>query len=213
MNTTAWIRIENASKKIKGKHVLSNINVMFEKGKIYGIVGDNGSGKTMMLRAIAKLLHLSSGMVIYEEENTTMGLIIENPGFLLDYSGLENLVFLARIRNKIDEDSVKHYMKAVGLDPDDDRRVKSYSLGMKQKLAIAQAIMENPDMLVLDEPFRGLDSKSMNQIKELLLSYNQCGGTIFLSSHDYKTISRIADKIYKMDNGVISELIPDKGED
>ena len=209
MNTTAWIRIENANKKIKGKHVLSNINVMFEKGKIYGIIGDNGSGKTMMLRAIAKLLHLSSGRGIYAEENITLGLIIENPGFLLDYSGLENLMFLARIRNKIDKDCVKHNMRAVGLDPDDDRKVKSYSLGMKQKLAIAQAIMENPDMLVLDEPFRGLDSKSMSQIKELLISYNQRGGTIFLSSHDYETICKIADKIYKMDNGVISELILD----
>lgn len=210
MNTTAWISIENANKIIKGKKVLSNINVIFEKGKIYGIVGDNGSGKTMMLRAIAKLLHLSSGTVVYAEKNATMGLIIENPGFLLDFSGFENLEFLARIRNQIDADCINLIMKDVGLDPDDDRKVKSYSLGMKQKLAIAQAIMENPDMLVLDEPFRGLDSKSMKQIEELLLKYNRCGGTIFLSSHDYEAISRIADKIYRMENGVISEFMPDR---
>ena len=152
MNTKAWISIENANKKIKGKDVLTNINITFQKGKIYGIIGDNGSGKTMMLRAIAQLLHLSSGTVVYSEKNTSIGLIIENPGFLLDYSGLENLTFLARIRNMIDEDRIRQIMKAVGLDPDDGQKVKSYSLGMKQKLAIAQAIMEEPDMLVLDEP-------------------------------------------------------------
>lgn len=210
MNTKAWISIENANKKIKGKNVLSNINLTFEKGKIYGIIGDNGSGKTMLLRAIAKLLHLSSGSVVYSEKNTTIGLIIENPGFLLDFSGLENLEFLAQIRNLIDENYIRKVMKDVGLDPDDARKVKNYSLGMKQKLAIAQAVMEEPDMLVLDEPFRGLDSKSMKQIEELLLLYNKRGGTIFLSSHDYETIGRIADNIYRMDNGAISEVSTDR---
>lgn len=210
MNTKAWISIENANKKIKGKDVLTNINITFQKGKIYGIIGDNGSGKTMMLRAIAQLLHLSSGTVVYSEKNTSIGLIIENPGFLLDYSGLENLTFLARIRNMIGEDRIRQIMKAVGLDPDDGQKVKSYSLGMKQKLAIAQAIMEEPDMLVLDEPFRGLDSKSMKQIIELLYLYNKRGGSIFISSHDYEMIDTIADKIYRMNNGSISEVLHDR---
>ena len=164
----------------------------------------------MMLRAIAQLLHLSSGTVVYSEKNTSIGLIIENPGFLLDYSGLENLTFLARIRNMIDEDRIRQIMKAVGLDPDDGQKVKSYSLGMKQKLAIAQAIMEEPDMLVLDEPFRGLDSKSMKQIIELLYLYNKRGGSIFISSHDYEMIDTIADKIYRMNNGSISEVLHDR---
>ena len=210
MNTKKWISIENANKRIKGKNVLSNVNITFEKGKIYGIIGDNGSGKTMILRAIAKLLHLSGGKVVYSEEDTTVGLIIENPGFLLDFSGLENLEFLAQIRKKIDGARVRQVLKDVGLDPDDKRKVKCYSLGMKQKLAIAQAVMEEPDMLVLDEPFRGLDSNSIKQIEELLLSYNKCGGTIFLSSHDYETIDRIADNIYRMDNGAISEVSTDR---
>lgn len=206
MDIQKWISMENVNKKIKGKYVLTNINVAFEKGKIYGIIGENGSGKTMILRAIARLLHLSSGSVVYSNKDTTLGLIIENPGFLLDFSGLENLEFLARIRNVIGKDRIKQAMKDVGLDPDDERKVKSYSLGMKQKLAIAQALMEDPDMLVLDEPFRGLDSKSTKKIEELLINYNRRGGTIFLSSHDFATISRLADRIFKMDKGTISEV-------
>ena len=114
------------------------------------------------------------------------------------------------IRNMIDEDRIRQIMKAVGLDPDDGQKVKSYSLGMKKKLAIAQAIMEEPDMLVLDEPFRGLDSKSMKQIIELLYLYNKRGGSIFISSHDYEMIDTIADKIYRMNNGSISEVLHDR---
>lgn len=205
-NNNEWIRINHASKIIRGTYVLSNINVSFEKCKIYGIVGDNGSGKTMLLRAISGLMHVSSGAVIYQKANPTMGIIIENPGFLLDYSGLDNLIFLARIQNVISIDKIKKTMVSVGLDPDDKRKVRAYSLGMKQKLAIAQAIMEEPDMLILDEPFRGLDAKSLDKIRELLINYNKRGGTIFLTSHNFEDIDMLCDCVYKMADGTLIQL-------
>lgn len=198
-----WIGIEHASKTIKGKQVLSNIDAAFEKRKIYGIVGDNGSGKTMLLRAISGLLHLSSGRVIYQKANLTMGVILENPGFLLSYSGLDNLIFLARIRNVITIDQIKKTMSDVGLDPDDKRKVGEFSLGMKQKLAIAQAIMEEPDMLILDEPFRGLDAKSLEKIRQLLLAYQKRGGTIFLTSHNLEDIAMLCNCVYEMKDGTM----------
>lgn len=205
-NNNEWIRISHASKILRGNYILSNINVSFEKGKIYGIVGDNGSGKTMLLRAISGLMHLSSGAVIYQKAKPTMGIIIENPGFLLDYSGLDNLIFLARIQNVISKDKIKKTMVSVGLDPDDKRKVRAYSLGMKQKLAIAQAIMEEPDMLILDEPFRGLDAKSLDKIRELLIDYNTSGGTIFLTSHNLEDIAMLCDYVYKMADGTLIQL-------
>lgn len=205
-NNNEWIRISHASKILRGNYILSNINVSFEKGKIYGIVGDNGSGKTMLLRAISGLMHLSSGAVIYQKAKPTMGIIIENPGFLLDYSGLDNLIFLARIQNVISKDKIKKTMVGVGLDPDDKRKVRAYSLGMKQKLAIAQAIMEEPDMLILDEPFRGLDAKSLDKIRELLIDYNKSRGTIFLTSHNLEDIAMLCDYVYKMADGTLIQL-------
>lgn len=206
MDKQNWIRIHHACKIIKGKHILSNIDASFEEGKIYGIIGDNGSGKTMFLRAVSGLLHLSSGTVIYQKADLTMGIILENPGFLLSYSGLENLIFLARIRNVITTDQIKKTMERVGLDPDDQRKVRAYSLGMKQKLAIAQAIMEEPDMLILDEPFRGLDAKSLDKIRQLLIEYNRRGGTIFLTSHNLTDISMLCDCVYKMEDGAFTQL-------
>lgn len=201
-----WIRINHANKTIKGKLILSNINATFEKGKIYGIIGDNGSGKTMFLRAISGLLHLSSGTVIYQKTDLTMGIILENPGFLLAYSGLENLMFLANIRNVITVEQIKRTMECVGLDPNDKRKVRTYSLGMKQKLAIAQAIMEEPDMLILDEPFRGLDAKSLDNIRLLLIEYNKRGGTIFLTSHNLEDISMLCNCVYKIENGTLIQF-------
>lgn len=198
-----WIRIDHASKIIKGKRILSDIDVSFEKGKIYGIVGDNGSGKTMLLRAISGVMRLSSGTVTYQKKNPTMGIIIENPGFLSDYSGLDNLIFLAGIRNVISKDQIKRVMVSVGLDPDDKRKVKAYSLGMKQKLAIAQAIMEEPDMLILDEPFRGLDTKSLENIRKLLMDYNERGGTVFLTSHNVEDIAVLCSCVYKISDGAL----------
>lgn len=206
INKFPWIKMTGVSKRIKDRYVLSNINLDFEKGKIYGIVGINGSGKTMLLRAIAGLLHLSEGTVEYANGTPTMGVIIENPGFLMNYSGYENLKILARIRNVIGDTEISKALTLVGLDPGDKSKVKTYSLGMKQKLAIAQAIMEEPDVLILDEPFRGLDAESVKNIRSVLKEYNQRGGTIFLTSHNSEDIKTLCDLVYQMQEGKATKI-------
>jgi ABC-2 type transport system ATP-binding protein len=204
-NMQDWIRIENATKLIRGKCVLSNVNVSFERGKIYGFTGENGSGKTMLLRALSGLLELTTGTVKYKKENLSIGVIIENPGFLDNYTGFENLVFLARIRNVISKEQIRNTMKNVGLDPADKKKVRTYSLGMKQRLAFAQAIMEDPDILILDEPFRGLDAKGLYDIRKQLIAYNKAGGTIFLASHNCEEIT-LCDRCYRMEAGRLLEM-------
>ena len=203
INKLPWIKMTGVSKRIKDRYVLSNINLDFEKGKIYGIVGTNGSGKTMLLRAIAGLLHLTKGTVEYADGTPTMGVIIENPGFLMNYSGYENLKILARIRNVIGDTEIKRALALVGLDPRDKSKVKTYSLGMKQKLAIAQAIMEEPDLLILDEPFRGLDAESVKNIRSVLREHNRRGGTIFITSHNSEDIKVLCDCVFLMQDGTI----------
>ncbi|MEG0321296.1 MAG: ABC transporter ATP-binding protein [Oscillospiraceae bacterium] len=193
--------INHISKKLKGKIVLDDITVSFERGKIYGIIGANASGKTMLFRAIAGLLYLTNGEIIYNPSHLTLGVIVENPGFLLSYTGYENLKFLASIRKKISNSQIVDSMQAVGLDSTDTRKVKAYSLGMKQKLAIAQAIMETPDMLILDEPTRGLDQESIDNIRKLLLSINREGTTILISSHNADDISALCSEVYTMEKG------------
>lgn len=197
------IKIEHATKKIKRKEVLKSINLNIEQGKIYGFIGHNGSGKTMLFRLILRFITENSGSVSYANKDLSFGAILENPGFILDLSGLQNLKLLAQINNKINIDRIKETMTLVGLDPKDKKKVKTYSLGMKQKLAIAQAIMENPDVLILDEPTNGLDKKSAKQIREVLLEQNRLGKTILLSSHIYEDIEFLCDEIIELDNGQI----------
>lgn len=202
-----WIIIDNASKILKRKYVLSHINVTFKQGRIYGIVGPNGSGKTMLLRAIAGFLYLSEGRVIYRQEKPSMGVIIENPGFLPQYTGYDNLLFLAQVKKEIGQKQIRDAMVAVGLDPDDKRKVKEYSLGMKQKLAISQAIMEKPQVLILDEPFRGLDGDSLMKAKKLFIDFNNQGGTIFIASHRYEDIKPLCHEVYTMKDGGMLERL------
>lgn len=198
---SAYIKIENVSKKMKKRVILSNISIAFDKGKIYGIVGANGSGKTMLFRAMAGLLHLDEGHVIFSQDGISMGVIIENPGFLLSYTGYDNLKLLAQIRNVIGKSEICSAMERVGLEPYDKRKVKEYSLGMKQRLAVAQAIMEAPDILILDEPFRGMDEESNKKIRSILVESSRSGTTIFLSSHNSDDISAICDKVFEMREG------------
>lgn len=197
------IELKNVSKTLKGKKILDNVSVSFEKGKIYGIVGPNASGKTMLLRAIAKLLYLSDGEVLYTPKNLSIGIIVENPGFLLSYTGFENLKILAQIKNLITTEEIKGTMVEVGLEPNDTRKVKEYSLGMKQKLALAQAIMERPQVIILDEPTRGLDEESVINIRQLLLRKNQDGATILISSHNPGDIEEMCDTVLRIENGRI----------
>ena len=200
------IKLENVSKDLKKKRVLSDISASIYKGKVYGFIGSNGSGKTMLLRAIAGLLYINKGTVDRIDPAPTMGVIIENPGFLISYTGYENLQMLAAIRNIIGEKEIQTTLLQVGLDPKDRRKVKEYSLGMKQRLAVAQAIMENPDVLILDKPFRVLDEERIKTIRTLLEAYNRAGGTIFLSSHDPEDISLLCHHVYMMQEGKMTQM-------
>lgn len=202
------IKIDSLSKKANNIDILKNISVEFKKGTIYGIVGRNGSGKTMLFKAICGLINVSSGKItVFDKsiekgafpENT--GVIIENPGFLPQYSAFKNLQILASIKNKIDDDTIKSYLNLVTLDPEDKRPVKKYSLGMKQKLGLAQALMESPELLILDEPMNALDDDSVKLIRKILLDLKAKGVTILLASHNKEDIEQLCDEIYTMNAG------------
>lgn len=196
------IEIVKLNKWIKDKHILCDIDLSISKGASIGFVGANGSGKTMLLRAIAGLLHLDSGSIIYHRP-MAKGVIIENPAFLNDLTGFDNLQYLASFRGIISDAHIRQVMENVLLDPDDRRKVKTYSLGMKQKLAIAQAIMESPELLILDEPTRGLDEESVLCVRALLHTLRDSGVTILLSSHNKEDILSICDQVLTIDNGAL----------
>lgn len=203
------VKLTNVTKIIKGNTVLDNITWSIDRGYVYGITGANGSGKTMLLRAISGFLYISTGK-IQEQTNLRKGIIIENPEFLEELNGLENLQYLARINNAIDNDRIYETMLNVGLEPNDLRKVKVYSLGMKQRLAIAQAIMEQPDLLILDEPTRGLDQDGINQIYKVLNDEKSRGATILIASHNIKDIQKLCDEIVFMENAKLYNYIKEK---
>lgn len=206
-----FIEIINGSKKFGDTTVLEDINLCFEKGKIHGILGRNGSGKTIMLKCLAGLTPLTGGKVIISEVKLNhelvypvrIGIIIENPGFLNSYSGYKNLKMLAGINNVIKDQDIRNAMKVVGLDPDSKKHVSKYSLGMKQKLGIAQALMENPELLILDEPMNGLDSLAVKNIYDILRRLASEGVTILIATHIKDDIEELCDTITHMDNGKV----------
>ncbi|MDY5911729.1 MAG: ATP-binding cassette domain-containing protein [Inconstantimicrobium porci] len=207
------VKVTNVTKDIKGTKVLDNINLNVEKGKAYGIVGRNGSGKSMLFKAICGLINITEGEIVVFNKNIKngsfpddFGMIIEHPGFLPQYSGFKNLKILASIKNKISDDKIKQTISLVGLDPENKLPVKKYSLGMKQRLGIAQALMEEPKLLVLDEPMNGLDSKGVEEIREMLLKLKSESVTILLTSHMKEDIDEICDHVYNMENGVLSQI-------
>ncbi|GKX68216.1 ABC transporter ATP-binding protein [Inconstantimicrobium mannanitabidum] len=212
MKNNKVVEISNLTKDIKGTKVLSNINLNLESGKAYGIVGRNGSGKSMLFKAICGLINPTEGDIkVFDKPikngsfPDSTGIIIENPGFLLQYSAFKNLKILASINNTISDEKIKDTITLVGLDPNDKKSVKKYSLGMKQRLGIAQALMEDPKLLILDEPMNGLDSEGVRQIRKLLLDLKCKSVTILLASHNSEDISEICDYVYTMENGVLSE--------
>lgn len=196
--------LENISKKIKNKVILDNISIEFENSKIYGFVGRNGSGKTMLFRAICGLMKLDSGRILLDDKvlykdmdilpNT--GIIIENAGLYSEYTGLKNLQLLANINKKIGEDEVREALTRVGLDPDDKRTVRKYSLGMKQRLIIAQAIMEKPDIILLDEPTNALDENGVEEIRNIIQDERKRGAIILIASHNKEDIKLLSDKVF-----------------
>lgn len=208
------IELNEVSKVIKKQTVLENINLSLEKGKVIGFVGHNGSGKTMLFRVIAGLVKPTAGKVIVSDQilhkqisfPKSISVLLEKPGFLEQYSGFDNLKFLADIQKRIDDQQIRQVIESVGLNPDDKRSVKTYSLGMKQKLAIAQAIMEKPDIILLDEPMNGLDEDAVKNVYHLIRAENERGATVLLTSHHKKDIEELCHIVYKMNAGKIQTV-------
>ena len=208
------IIVDHVSKSFQGKQVLNNVTASFEPEKIHGIIGRNGSGKTVLIKTICGLIRPDSGRVIVNNAVVgrdidfpqNIGAIIGAPGFLPTQSALKNLMYLASLRGIIGKREVRRAIEFVGLNPDDKKHVGKYSLGMKQRLGLAQAIMENPEILVLDEPMNGLDKDGVNDIREFLLEFKQDGKTIIIVSHNSEDINSLCDTVYEMDKGTLSTL-------
>lgn len=205
------IEVQNAVKRFRDQVVLKNVSISFEKGRIHGIVGRNGSGKTVLFKCICGLMHPEEGVILVNGKRVgrdvdmpeDIGAIIEAPGFLPNYSGYKNLRFLANIRRKIGKEEILNVLKTVGLDPESRKHVGKYSLGMRQRLGIAQAIMEDPEILILDEPMNGLDNAGVQDIRALLLGLKTQGKTILLASHNHEDIAALCDTVHEMDGGVL----------
>ncbi len=205
--------IKNLSKKIKTEELLSDIHLELESGHVYGVVGRNGSGKSMLFRILSGLIKPTEGEVIVDgkklfvdiETIENLGVIIENEEMYPEFTGYQNLKFLADIKKKIGEKEIKEALYRVGLDPTDKRTVKKYSLGMRQKLAIAQAIMESPDYIFLDEPTNGLDEESVEQLHKIVLEEKERGAVIVIASHNKEDIEILCDTTFAMKNGKIKK--------
>lgn len=209
-----YIEIEHVTKKFKEDTVLYDIDVSMEQGGVYGFAGNNGSGKTVLMKCICGFLPVSegtirvNGKVIGKEIDfpESIGVIIETPGFLTNLTGMRNLEILAALRGNIGRKEIADAVKKAGLDPALKKSVSKYSLGMRQRLGIAQAIMEDPEFLILDEPFNGLDKHGVADIRALLLDLKKQGKTIILASHNSEDIRILCDKVYEMDGGRMREL-------
>lgn len=205
------VRVEQVTKTYGKDTVLDGVSVNFEAGKIHGIIGRNGSGKTMLFKTICGFVRPTSGRVLVDGKQVEkdvdfpqdLGLIIETPGFLPYYSGYKNLKILASLRNRIKDEEIRGAMERVGLDPKLKKSVRKYSLGMNQRLGIAQAIMEGPSLLVLDEPMNGLDNQGVQDMRELFKELREEGKTILLASHNREDIEALCDTVMEMDHGRI----------
>lgn len=214
INAASAINVVNLKMRFGEELVLKGINRDFEAGKIYGIVGNNGSGKTVLMKCICGFLMPTEGMVkvggkvIGKDVDfpEDVGIIIETPGFLPGITGVKNLKILASLKRKIKEPQIREAIEKVGLDPDLKKPVSKYSLGMRQRLGIAQAIMEDPSILILDEPFNGLDKNGVLQMRELIKGLKKEGKTIILASHNQTDIDELCDSVCEMDAGVMTMI-------
>ncbi len=205
------IELRNVSKKIKGNTVLDNISINMTSGKVYGFQGINGSGKTMLMRTISGMIKTTNGNVVINEKilgkditfPESMGLLIENPAFLDGYSGFDNLKILGSIKKIISDVDIRNIIESVGLNPNDHKKYKKYSLGMKQRLGIAAAFMEKPELIILDEPTNALDSDGVEMIKKLIQEHKQRGALIILSCHDFSILKLLSDEIIPIECGKI----------
>lgn len=208
------IEIKNLTLKFKEAVILDNINVDFEAGKVHGLIGRNGSGKTMLMKCICGIVPYKTGMISVNgmivgkdiDVPRSVGVIIETPGFLPNYSAVNNLKFIAKIKSMIGKREICDAIKRVGLNPDDKKPVGKYSLGMRQRLGLAQAIMENPDLLILDEPMNGLDKDGVVDMRKYLLDLKTQGKTLLIASHSAEDIDVLCDTVCEMDNGTLTRL-------
>lgn len=208
------IEVKNISKIFGDNHVLSQVSLTCYPGHIYGIIGYNGSGKTVLLKCILGLMHCDYGEILVDGQLigkdidilTSAGAIIEEPGLLRGKSAYQNLHFLYTLRNRPDKDKLYQILRQVGLDPASRKPVGKFSLGMKQRLAIAQAIMEDPPILLLDEPMNGLDKDGIQQMRTLLLQKKKEGKTVLLASHNPEDINTLCDEVYEIDSGMLTQI-------
>ena len=212
------IELTKVTKAFKNEEVLKETTIEFEKGKITGIVGRNGSGKTVLMKIICGLLKPTTGTVVVNGQRIgkdvdfpgDIGIIIETPIFVPYQSAMTNLKNLAAIRGKIKDDRIREVIRMVGLNPDDKKRVGKFYLGMRQRLGIAQAIMEDPSLLVLDEPMNGLDKDGVEDMRQLFKQLKEEGKTILLCSHNAEDIAVLCDEVYEMEKGEIKRIVSDK---
>lgn len=207
------IEIKNYTKVLKGTTILSDISLSLERGGVYGFYGHNGSGKSMLFRAISGLIHPTKGEITVFGKKLgvdisfpeSMGLVIESVGFWPYNTGIQNLETLASIKSKTTKDEIKTTMTRVGLNPDDKRTYSKYSLGMKQRLGIAQAIMEKPQLILLDEPTNAIDEDGVKMIRNVIKEENERGATILIASHNTADLTLLCSRFFKMNDGVLKE--------
>ena len=210
----AIIEIKELDLSIKKTEILKKVSVSFEQGKIHGLIGRNGSGKTMLMKCICGFIRPTSGTIRVNGREVgkdcdfpeNIGIIIETPGFIPYYSGFKNLKLIADLNKKADTEQIKRAMSQVGLDPTLKRHVVKYSLGMRQRLGLAQAIMENPEILILDEPMNGLDKEGVEDMRKYLLDFKTQGKTILIASHSSEDIEVLCDTVHEMDKGVMTAI-------
>ena len=210
------VEVKNVTKQFKETTALKNVNVSFEKGKIYGVVGRNGSGKTVMFKCMCGLLAVTDGEITVLGQTIGDGLrvpkgvgaVIETPGFLPNASGYRNLYYLAALSGKPDKKKIRDAITMVGLDPDSRKFVGNYSMGMRQRLGLAQAIMEDAELLILDEPMNGLDNEGVKNMRSFLMGLRDLGKTIILASHSQEDIAVLCDEVYQMDGGILTRQTP-----
>ena len=207
------IKVENLSKSFKKNIVLKDVNLLMTSGKIYGLSGRNGSGKSVLLKLICGLYKPTSGKVLFDgiEYNSNdvyvpnLRALIEKPSFFPNLSGFENLKLLANIQHKIFDDEINNALKVVNLYEEKDKKYSEYSLGMKQKLGIAQVIMENPQIMILDEPFNGIENDTVKKISKYLLQEKKKDKLIIVSTHIKEDLDNLSDEIYSFDTGTVKK--------